>query len=38
VAGPGVDRYLAPDLARAEALVRSNDFLAAVAGAVGPLD
>jgi histidine ammonia-lyase len=38
VAGPGADRYLAPDLARVEELVRANGFLDSVAEAVGLLE
>jgi histidine ammonia-lyase len=37
VGGPGPDRFLAPDLAAAEALVWSPELLDAVAGAVGEL-
>ena len=37
VAGPGPDRFLAPDLAAAEELVGSGELLAAVEGAIGPL-
>ncbi len=38
VGGPGPDRWLAPELGRAEALVISGDLLAAVEGVCGPLD
>ncbi|MGA2928100.1 MAG: histidine ammonia-lyase [Solirubrobacteraceae bacterium] len=37
VPGPGPDRYLAPELARAEALVRSGEVLAAVQSKLGAL-
>jgi hypothetical protein len=37
VAGPGADRYLAPDLARVEELVRSPGFLGSIGEAIGPL-
>jgi histidine ammonia-lyase len=37
VAGPGPDRFLAPDLAAAERLVTSGALVAAVEAAVGPL-
>jgi histidine ammonia-lyase len=37
VGGPGPDRFLAPDLAAAEALVWSPELLDAVAAAVGEL-
>jgi histidine ammonia-lyase len=37
VGGPGPDRYLAPDLAAAEELVRSGELLAGVEAAIGPL-
>jgi histidine ammonia-lyase len=35
--GPGADRFLAPELAAAEDLVRSGTLVAAVEAAVGPL-
>jgi histidine ammonia-lyase len=38
VAGPGPDRWLSPELARAEALVMSGEMLAAVERVTGPLD
>jgi histidine ammonia-lyase len=38
VAGAGPDRFVAPELAAAEALVRSGDLLVAVSDAVGELD
>ncbi|MBI3972958.1 MAG: histidine ammonia-lyase [Chloroflexi bacterium] len=38
IPGPGPDRYLAPDLAAAEALVRSGTLLAAAEGVTGPLE
>ncbi|MEA2445121.1 MAG: histidine ammonia-lyase [Thermoleophilales bacterium] len=38
IAAPGPDRWLAPDLAAAEDLVRSGAVLEAVQAAVGPLD
>ena len=38
VAGPGVDRFLAPDLAAVEELVRSAAVIESVAEAIGPLD
>ncbi len=38
VAGPGPDRYLAPELAAAEELVRSGAVVAAVEAAIGPLE
>jgi histidine ammonia-lyase len=38
VAGAGPDRWLSPELARAEALVRSGELLAAVERVTGPLD
>jgi histidine ammonia-lyase len=38
VAGPGVDRFLAPDLAAVEELVRSGAVLDAATDAIGPLD
>jgi histidine ammonia-lyase len=37
VAGPGPDRWLEPDLAAAEELVRSGQILAAVEAVAGPL-
>jgi histidine ammonia-lyase len=37
VAGPGPDRFVAPDLAAAEGLLASGELLAAVAGALGEL-
>jgi histidine ammonia-lyase len=37
VPGPGPDRYMAPELAEVESLVRSGAVLAAVEDAVGPL-
>lgn len=37
VAGPGPDRFLAPELAAAERLVRDGDILAAVEAVTGPL-
>jgi histidine ammonia-lyase len=37
VAGPGPDRWLAPELAAADELVRSGDLLTAVTDAIGPL-
>ncbi len=37
VAGPGPDRYLAPELAEVEALVSSGELLRAVEAATGPL-
>jgi len=37
VPGPGPDRYLAPELAAVEELVRSGSLLEAVEGVVGPL-
>ena len=37
VAGPGPDRYLAPELAAAVGLVQSGEVLAAAEGVVGPL-
>ena len=37
IAGPGPDRFLAPDLAAADELVRSGEVVAAVEGAIGPL-
>jgi histidine ammonia-lyase len=37
IAGPGPDRYLAPELAAAEALVASGTLLAAVEERIGPL-
>ena len=37
VPGPGPDRYLAPELAAVEELVRSGAVLAAVEEAIGPL-
>jgi histidine ammonia-lyase len=37
VAGPGPDRFMAPELAAAEALVASGDLLDAVSEVVGPL-
>jgi len=37
VAGPGPDRYLAPELAAAVGLVQSGEVLAAAEGIVGPL-
>jgi histidine ammonia-lyase len=37
VPGPGVDRYLAPELAAAEALVASGELLAAAERVTGPL-
>ena len=37
VPGPGPDRYMAPELAQVESLVRSGAVLAAVEDAVGPL-
>ena len=37
VPGPGPDRYLAPELAAVEALVRSGELVDAVEAAVGPL-
>jgi len=37
VAGPGSDRYLAPELAEVEALVSSGALLRAVEAAIGPL-
>jgi len=38
VAGAGPDRWLSPELARAEALVSSGELLAAVERVTGPLD
>jgi histidine ammonia-lyase len=38
IAAPGPDRWLAPDLAAAEDLVRTGAVLDAVEAAVGPLD
>ena len=38
VPGTGPDRWLAPELAAAEALVASGDVLSAVEGAVGELE
>lgn len=38
VPGPGPDRWLAPELARAEALVASGDLLAAAEAVAGPLE
>ena len=38
VAGPGPDRWLSPELARAEALVMSGELLAAVERVTGTLD
>ena len=38
VAGPGPDRFLAPELAAAEALVRSGGLLAATEAVTGPLE
>ena len=38
VAGPGPDRWLSPELGRAEALVMSGEMLAAVEGVSGTLD
>ena len=38
VAGPGPDRFLAPELAAAEALVRSGRLLAATEAVTGPLE
>jgi histidine ammonia-lyase len=38
VPGPGPDRWLSPELARAEALVISGEMLAAVERVAGPLD
>jgi histidine ammonia-lyase len=38
VPGPGPDRYLAPELAAAEELVRSGAILAAAQGVTGPLE
>ena len=38
VAGPGPDRWLAPDLARAEQLVATGGVLAAAEAVLGPLD
>jgi histidine ammonia-lyase len=38
VAGPGPDRFLAPELAAAERLVRSGALLAATEAATGPLE
>jgi histidine ammonia-lyase len=37
VAGPGGDRFLAPELAAAERLVGSGGLIAAVSSATGPL-
>jgi histidine ammonia-lyase len=37
VQGPGPDRFLAPELARAEALVRDGELIRAVEAATGPL-
>jgi histidine ammonia-lyase len=37
VAGPGIDRFLAPDVAAAADMVRSGAILEAAAGAAGPL-
>jgi histidine ammonia-lyase len=37
VAGPGPDRWLAPELAAAESLVRTGALLAAVEASIGPL-
>ena len=37
VEGPGPDRYLAPELAAVEELVRSGAVVAAVEDAIGPL-
>ncbi len=37
VAGPGPDRFMAPDLAAAEGLLASGELLAAVAGVLGAL-
>jgi histidine ammonia-lyase len=36
--GPGPDRWLSPELADAERLVRSGDLLAAVEASIGPLE
>jgi histidine ammonia-lyase len=38
IGGPGPDRFLAPELAAAEALVRSGAVLEAVEGAIGKLN
>lgn len=38
VEGPGEDRYLAPDLAAADAFVRSGELIGAVESVTGPLD
>ncbi|OPF77204.1 histidine ammonia-lyase [Streptomyces antioxidans] len=38
VEGPGEDRYLAPDLAAADAFVRSGELIEAVESVTGPLD
>jgi histidine ammonia-lyase len=38
VPGPGADRWLAPELAAADACIESGDLLEAVEDAVGPLD
>ena len=38
VPGPGPDRYMAPELAEVESLVRSGAVLAAVERAIGPLE
>ena len=38
VAGPGPDRWLSPELGRAEAMVMSGEMLAAVERVTGPLD
>lgn len=38
VAGPGPDRWLSPDLRRAEELLRDGSVLGAVSAAIGPLD
>ena len=38
VGGPGPDRWLAPELAAAEALVRSGAVLAAAESAIGALE
>jgi histidine ammonia-lyase len=38
IPGPGADRFLAPDLEAAEALIRSNALVTAAESIVGPLD
>jgi len=37
IAGPGADRFLSPELAAAEALVRSGELVAAVEAGIGSL-